>query len=181
MEPQIPPYFLHMKPCSWSQSRSSKSALLSLMRIQCVSRLGLSERHRRKVDVLLSSQYCSDADGSSLDAEYLYSPIQLPGPPLHIETIDTICCLKLSCCLTRQGDHFLWKVLNVSEFYSCQGKCQGKCQMSRKCHGKILSKTMFNGNFTFETLERRPQIGPTRQRLSLNFVCEVATSLPRVM
>ena len=46
---------------------------------------GWPAAHLRKVDILLSSQYCADGDGSVLDAEYLYRPIQLLDP-LHTHT-----------------------------------------------------------------------------------------------
>ena len=82
------PIFLHTKLYPSSQSRSINLPLPSLMPIQRVSFLsGLPDCHLRKVDVFPSSQYWSDGDGSTLDAEYLYRPIQLPGALLHIAVI----------------------------------------------------------------------------------------------
>ena len=87
-----PPFFLHTKTYSVSQERSSNSALLFFMRKQYVELLsGFGPRHRRKLDVLPSSQYWADGEVSRLDSEYLYRPIQPPVELLHIDTVNIVC------------------------------------------------------------------------------------------
>jgi len=61
------------------------------MAMQLVMLSGEPTNHRRKVDVLPSSQYWADGEGSWLDSEFLYRPIQPNGRLLHIDTINVVC------------------------------------------------------------------------------------------
>jgi len=82
----IPLVLLHTNIAFVLQALSSNSPTSLFIQTQCVLSSGLPADHLRKVDVLPSSQYCTDGDGSELDDVYLYRPIQV-SPSLHTARI----------------------------------------------------------------------------------------------
>jgi len=86
-----PPFFLHTKTYSLLQGRSSNLPVLAVRKQYVLLLSGLFPCHRRKLDVLPSSQYWADGEGSTLDSEYLYRPIQPTEEALHIETVNVVC------------------------------------------------------------------------------------------